>query len=169
MPIHPTFNFVPCSRPKSHHASPNHHQPTTMLDDLMNILRSTPFSISNPTPWPIIWIKFIYFYLVTKNHAFPIINGPMLIPLSNSHACENMFTTNKWLPLLHLCSQSSASQSMPHSDVRKQFTCFRLKLFCCHKCSSKLTFSWHNASSLNLQKALDALFFVSQTRPLHHS
>ena len=52
-----------------------------------------------------------------------------------------MFITQKWLLLLHLCTRSSLSQSMPHSDVRQQFTCFTLNLFCYRKCSSKLTFN----------------------------
>ena len=51
-----------------------------------------------------------------------------------------MFTTQNWLPLLHLCSQLSLSQSTPHNDVSQQFTCFRSKLFCCHMCNSKSTF-----------------------------
>jgi hypothetical protein len=70
MPIHPTFNFIPCSRPKSRHASPNHHRPTAMLHGLMDMLRSNAFSISNPTLWPTIWVKPIYLCLLTENHAF---------------------------------------------------------------------------------------------------
>ena len=139
--MHPTFNFVPFSRPKSRCASPNHHQPTTMLHSLMDMLRSNAFSIFNPTPWPTIWVKLVYFCLVTENHVFPIINDSILIPLSKPQACENMFMTKKWLPLLHLCTQSNLSQSTPHNDVRQQFTCFKSKLFCCCKCNSKSTFS----------------------------
>ena len=123
MPIHPTSNFVPCSRLKSCHASPNHRRPSTMLYSVMDMLRSNVFSISNPTPWPTIWIKLIYLCLVTKNHAFPIINGPIFIPLSKYRVCENMFTSQRQLPLLHLCIQSNLSQSTPHNDVIQQ-TCF---------------------------------------------
>ena len=141
MPIHPTFNFVPCSRPKSRNASPNHHWSTTILHSVMNMLRSNAFSISDPTPWPTMWIKPIYLCLVTKNLTFLIINGLILILLSKPQACENMYTTHKWLPLLHLCTQSNLSQSTPHSDVRQQFTCFKSKLFCCCKWSSNSTFS----------------------------
>ena len=144
MPIHPTFNFVPCSQPKSCHASPNHCQPTTIPHGLMYMLRSNAISISNPTPWPTIWVKPIYLCLVTENHAFPIINDPILIPLNKPQACENTFTTKKWLPLLHLCTQSSLSQSTPYNDVKQQFTCLRSKLFCCCICNSKLTFSNKN-------------------------
>ena len=50
MPIHPTFNFVPCSQPKSRHASPNHHRLTTVLHILIDMLRSNTIYISNPTP-----------------------------------------------------------------------------------------------------------------------
>jgi hypothetical protein len=70
----------------------------------MDMLASNAFSISNPTPWPTIWVKPIYLCLITKNHAFPIINGPILILLSKPQACENMFMTQNWLPLLHLCT-----------------------------------------------------------------
>ena len=42
-----------------------------------------------------------------------------------------MFVTQNWYPLLHLCTQSSLSQSTPHSDAKQQFTCFISKLFCC--------------------------------------
>ena len=52
-----------------------------------------------------------------------------------------MFTTQKWFPLLHLCTQSNISQSTPYSDARQQFTCFRLKLVCYCRCSYKATFS----------------------------
>ena len=141
MAIHPTFNFVPLFRLKSRHASPNHHWPTTVLHSLMDMLRSNAFSISNPTSWPTIWIKLVYFCLVTENYVFPIVNGSILVPSSKPQACENMFMTRKWLPLLHLCTQSNFSQSTPHNDVRQQFTCFKSKLFCCHKCNSKSAFS----------------------------
>ena len=141
MPIHPTFNFVPCSQPESRHASLNHHQPTTMLHGLMDMLRCNAFSISNPTPWRTIWVKPTYLCLITKNHAFSNINGLILIPLSKPQACENMFTTHKWLRLLHLCSQSILSQNTPHSNVIQQFICFKSKLFCCRICNSKSTFS----------------------------
>ena len=139
MSIHHTFNFVPCPQPKSHHASPNYHWSTTMLHSLLDMLRSNAFSISNPTPWPTIWARPIYLCLI--NHAFPIINDPFLKPLSEPLVCEDMITTQNWLPLLHLYTQSSLSQSTPHSDVRLQFTCFKSKLFCCRTCSSKSTFS----------------------------
>ena len=35
MHVHPNFKFVPCSWPKSCHASPNHHRPNTMLHCLI--------------------------------------------------------------------------------------------------------------------------------------
>jgi hypothetical protein len=70
MLIHPTFKFVPCSWPKSPHASSNHHRPTTTLHSAMDMLRSNVFSISNPTPWPTIWIKPIYLFLITKITRF---------------------------------------------------------------------------------------------------
>ena len=129
---------------KSYHASPNDYRPTPMFHNLMDMLRPSAYSITNPTPWPTIWVEHIYFCLATKKHAFTIINGPILIHLSKPQTCENMFTAHKWFPLLHLCTQSSLSQSTPHSDVKQQFTCFILKLFCCHGCSSKSTF--HNKS-----------------------
>ena len=84
MPIHPTFNYIPCSMPRNHHASPNHQWPITMLHDMMDMLRSNVFSmISNPTLWPTIGVKPIYICCVTENHAFPIIDGPILIPWAN--------------------------------------------------------------------------------------
>ena len=140
MLIHPTFNFVLCYWPKSRNASPKSSPTTTMLHSLMDMLRSNTFSIFNPTLWPTILVKPIYFCLITKYHTFTIINGPILIPLSTPQACENMFTTQNWFLLLHVCTKSSLSQSIPYNDV-KQFTCFILNLSCCHKCSSKSTFS----------------------------
>jgi hypothetical protein len=139
MPIHPTFNFVPCSQKPS--CIPNHHQPTTMLCDLIDLLRSNMFSISNPTSRPIIWIKLVYLCLVTENDVFPIIKGPIFIPLSKPQMWESVITTQNLLPLLHLCTQSSLSQSTTHNDVRQQSTCSKSKLFCCHKFSSNMTFS----------------------------
>ena len=110
MPIHSTFNFLPCSQPKSRHASPNHHRPTTMFHGLMDMLRSNTISISNPTSWPTIWVEPIYLCLVTKNYTFPIINDLIVISLSKPQACVNMFTTHKRLSLLHLCTQSNLSK-----------------------------------------------------------
>ena len=172
MPIHLTFNYVPWSESKRCHASPNHHRPTTMLHGMMDMLWSNAFSISNPTPWPTIWVKLICLCLVIEKHTFPIINGPILIPLSKPHACENMFMTQIWPPLLHLCTQSSLSQSTPHIDVRQQFTCFILKLLCCHRCNSKSTFSNESDTTplLSICKKLWMFFlFVSQSHPLHPS
>ena len=54
---------------------------------------------------------------------------------------EHVYNTKKWIPLLRLCTQSNLSQSMPYSDVRQQYTCFKSKLFWCHKCSSKSIFN----------------------------
>ena len=105
----------------------------------MDMLRSDVFSISNPTPWSTIWAKPIYICLITKNHVFPIINGPILLPLSKPQVCENMFTTQNLLPSLHLFIQSNFSESMPHNDVIQQFTCFRSNMFCCCRCSFKST------------------------------
>ena len=76
MPIHPTFNSIPCSRPESRHAFPNRQRPTTMLHGLMDMLASNAFSISNPTPWPTIWFKPIYLCLVTKNGFLCYICAP---------------------------------------------------------------------------------------------
>ena len=84
MPIHPTFNIVSCSRPKSRHASPNHQWPTSMLHNLMDILRSNMFFIFNPTSWPTSWVKPIYLCLVTRNLSFSIINGPILMIVSKT-------------------------------------------------------------------------------------
>jgi hypothetical protein len=83
MPIHPPFNYVPWSRPKSHHAFPNHHQPTIMLHGMMDMLRSNAFSISNPTSWPTIWVESIYLCLVTENPRFQSSNGSILILWAN--------------------------------------------------------------------------------------
>ena len=162
------FNFLPRSQPKSHHTSPNYHRLTTMPYNLMDVLRSNAISISNPTPWP------IYLCLVVENHTIPIINGPILISLNKPQACDNMFTTQNWFPLLQLCTYCNLSQNTSHNDVKQQFTSFRSKLFCCRRCSSKSTFgnksdTTPNGSSLGLQEALDTLLFVSQTRPLHPS
>ena len=84
-------------------------------------------------------IKHIYLFLITDYHTIPIINGSILIPLCKPQVCKNMFTTQKRFPLLHLCTQSSIFESTPHNDVRKQFTCFISKLYCCCKYSSKST------------------------------
>ena len=166
MLIHPTLKYVPCSRSKSRHASPNHHSPDIMLQGMLDMLKSNTFSISNRRPWPTILVKFIYLCLVTINHAFPNINGPIFKPLSKLQACKSMFTTHKRFPLLHLCTQSNLSQSTPHSDDNQQFPYFRSKLFCCHICSFKSTFSnKSDTSSLGLQEALDTLLFISQSRP----
>ena len=59
---------------------------------------------------------------------------------TENQACENMYTTQKRLPLLHLCTQSNLSQSTPYNDVRQQFTCFRSKLFRCGIINFKSTF-----------------------------
>ena len=66
MLIHPTFDFIQCSRPESRHASPNHHQPTIMLHDLMNMLRCNAFS--NLTSWPIKLNVFIIVSLLEITH-----------------------------------------------------------------------------------------------------
>ena len=121
MSIHPTFNFVPCSQSKSRHASSNHHRPIIMLHSSMDMLRSsTTFSISNPKSWPTIWVEPIYLCLVTENHAFPIINGPISYLWANLKRARTCL--QKWLPLLHLCTPSNLYQSTPHSDFKQQYT-----------------------------------------------
>ena len=79
-----------------------------------------------------------------------------------------MLMTQKRLPLLHMCTQSSFSQSTPHSDARQQFTCFRSKLFCCQVPSgpsvtrvTQRLFSWF--------ASFGRLFFLYQSHPLHPS
>ena len=124
MPFHPTFNCVPCSRPKSRHASPNQHRPTTMLHGLMDMLRSNAFSISNPTPWPIIWVKPIDLRLVSENHVLSIMMVQFSYLWANLRHVRTWLRLKKKNPLLHLCTQSNLSQSTPHNHVRQQFTCF---------------------------------------------
>lgn len=118
----------------------------------MDMLSSNMFSISNPTPCPTISVKPIYLCYIIENQSFPIINYPIHIPLSKPQACKNMFTTQMWFLLLHLCTQSSLSKNTLQSDVKQQFTSFKTKLFCCVRCSSKSTFNNKNNTTL--------LFFI---------
>ena len=131
MPIHPTFNLYKCLYilfklpaqkmsciPK---LSPTHHHASRFDGHVLHLQSNTITTIR---------VKLIYLCFVTKNHTFPIINGPILIPLKKPLVCKNMFTIHKWLHVLHLCTQSSLSQSMPHSDIKQQITCFKSNLFC---------------------------------------
>ena len=142
MLIYPTFNFVSCSWTEScwgttRSPSPNHHRPTIMFHSMMDMLRYNAFSISNPTPWPTIQVKSSYHCFVIENHTFPIVNGPIFIPLSKPQACENMFTTQKRLRLLHLCTHPASLKAHLTMMSYNNFICFRSKLCCCR--SSKLT------------------------------
>ena len=106
----------------------------------------------------------LFIFVLSLKITFPIIKDPILKPLSKPQACENMFMTQKWLPLLHLCTQSNLSQSMPHRDVKQQLTCLRSNLFWCHKCSSKMAFNNESDTTpllSGLQEALDTFLFVS--------
>ena len=168
MPIHVAFNFVPCSRPKSCHASPNHHRPITMLYTLMDMLRSNMFSMSNRISWPIIRFKPKYFCLVPKNHKFPIINSPILIPLNILQAWANMYTTRKRL-LCCTCAPSSTSlksRLIVISNNISYQSCFVVVY---------VVPSWPSITRLtqrlflNPQEALHALLIVSQSHSLHPS
>ena len=135
----------------------------------MDMLRSNAISISNPTPWPTIFFEPIYICLHTENHAFPIIHGPILIPLSKLQACENMFMTQKWFPLLHLCTQSNLSQTrltmISNNNLHvSNWSCFVVAIP-----SRPSVQEWYIASSLGLQETVDALLFASQYRSLRPS
>jgi hypothetical protein len=140
MTIHRTFNSVPSSKSKSCHTTPNYDMPTTMLDCLTDMLRLDTFSIANPAPRPTITVKPVYFCLITEDKSFPIINGPICVPLSKSQPCQNMSMCQKRLLLLHMCSQTFRSQSTPHSDVRHILTCLVSQCACGLRCSLKTTF-----------------------------
>ena len=141
MPIHHTFKFLPCSCPKRHHISPNHHWSTTILHGVMDMLRYNVFSISNPTLWPNHMTKFFFIFVsslkVTSFQPSMVQFSYLWANLRHARTCLEL---NNGFPLLHLCTQSSISQSMPQSDARQQFTCFISKLFCCCICISKSTF-----------------------------
>ena len=178
MPIHPTFNFIPCSQPKSRHASPNHHWPTSMLHNLMNMLRSNAFSISNPTPWPTISAKPIYICLVTENHVYPIINasscftiwwtcwGPTCSPSPIQHhdlpSELNLFIFVSSLKIM--CFQSSMVQfSYLWANLKCARTCLRLKIcFLRCICSSNPTSlkACLTTMSYNNLLVLDQICFV---------
>ena len=112
---------------------------TTMLHGLMDLVQHVLHLQFNTMTYH---LSRTYFSLSRHwKSRIPIINIPILILLSKPQAYENMFTTQKQLPLLHLCTQSIFSQSTPHSDVKQQYTYFKSKLFCCRICTSKLTFN----------------------------
>jgi hypothetical protein len=130
MPIHPTFNFVSCSRPNSRHASPNHQWPTGMLQNLMDILRSNMSFTFNPTSWPTIWVKPIYLCLVIKNHSFSIINGPILIPLSKTLGMRELGNNSKMVSFATLVNpiqrlSKHASQVVLGNNLHvSKWTCY---------------------------------------------
>ena len=140
MLIHPTFNFIPCSRPKSRHASPNYQRPPIMAHGLMDMLRSNAFSIFNPTPWPTILITPTYICIVIGNHTFPSINGPILIPSANlmlARACSwlrNCFFCCTCAPNLASLKAHLIILSNNNLPISNQI------FFCC-KCNSKSTFN----------------------------
>ena len=140
MPIYPTFNSIPCPWPRSRHASPNHHRPTNMLHGVMDMLRSNVFCISNLKHGPPFELSLFIFVLWLKITRF---QSSMV---QFSYLWENLKSARTCLRLIngfffHLCDQSNHSKSTPRSDVKQQFTCFRSKLFCCHRCNSKSIFN----------------------------
>ena len=173
MPIHPTFNYIPCSMPRNHHASPNHQWPITMLHDMMDMLRSNVFSmISNPTLWPTIGVKPIYICCVTENHAFPIIDGPILIPWANRKRART------YLRLIigfhcYICAPNPTSLKarltlMLDNNLHVSYHI----CFCYWRCSSKLTFS-NESDTTPLLLVCKKLWTPSSLSfnpcPLHHS
>ena len=100
-----------------------------MLDvHMMDTSRSNVFSISNPTPWPTIWVKPICLCFITENHTFPTIHGPILIPLSKPQVCENVFRT-KTASFVALVHPIQPLLKHAHNDVKQQFTYFSSKCF----------------------------------------
>ena len=140
MLIHPTFKFVSYSQLKSRHASPNHHRPTNMLHCLMDMLRSNASPIQ--TPWPSIWVEFIYLCFVTENHVFSTISGPIIIPLSKAQVCKNMYTTHNRLPLLRLwCTAFESLKAHLIVMSNNNSPLSSSQLFCRRRCIFKSTFS----------------------------
>ena len=128
----------------------------------MDILRSNTFSISNPTPWLSIWV--IYSYLVVEKHTYQWSNSPTF---EQTSCIWEYIYSSKQLSLLHLCTQSNLSQITP----------YKILFVSCQSCfviidalpsqpsiarATRCLFS-------RLQRALNALFFVSQFHPLHPS
>ena len=152
-------------------ASPNHHRPTTMLHNLMDMLKSNAFSISNPTPWHVIQVELIYLCQVAKNHTFLIINGPILIPLSKPQACESMFTTHKWFLLLHCAPNPTSLKArltmMSDNNLPISYwSCFVVAYAIPSQSSvTRVT----QRLFYRLQEALDALLFASRSCPLYPS
>ena len=103
VPIHPTFNFVPCSRLKSCHASPNHHWPPPCF--------TVWWTCWGPTrsPSPIQHHDLPYelnLFIFVSSLKTPCFQSSM-VQFSNLWANlrrVNMFTTHKWFHLLHLCT-----------------------------------------------------------------
>ena len=161
MPIHPTFNFLPCSRSKSHYASPNYHRPTTMLHGLLDMLRSNALSISNPTPWPTIWVKHISIRLVIKIYAFSSM-------VQFSYLWANLGHVRTCLRLKMASFVAFVHPIQPLLKHVLQWCQTTIYLFQIEDVLlPQMQFQvdlqlqeWHNASCLGLQEALDALLIV---------
>ena len=141
MPIHPTFSFVSCSGPKTI----MHPQIITDPPPCLTVWWTCwgPTRSSSPIQLhdlPFELHLFIFVLSLEITH-FQLSMVQFSYLWANYRACQNMFTIEKWFLLLHLCTQSSLSQSTPYSDVKQEFTCLKSKSSCCHICNSKSTFS----------------------------
>lgn len=112
MPIHPTFNCDP--------KVVVHLQIITNPPLCFMVSWTCCGQIRLPSPiqhhdLPFELNLFIFVALLIFD-AFPIINNPIRISLSKPQGCKNMFTTQTWFLLWHLCTKSTVCQTTPNTN-----------------------------------------------------